>query len=66
MNNTTESKLIISWGTRKEENGTFTALVTGTSYKHHETIREVKGFATRARAEGWAKKAMRYEKHKAA
>lgn len=62
----TTNQLIISWKTRKEENGKFTALVTGTGFKHFETIRECKGFTTRARAEGWAKKAMLYEKHKAA
>lgn len=51
---------VTSWRTHKEPTGVYTATVYEFAYQVPEIVLKCATFATRARAEGWAKKWVRF------
>lgn len=58
--------MIYTWRTKKESDGTFTALVLEIGFEHGKTLKKVPGFASRAQAKGHAIKWVRHFKAAAA
>ena len=54
--------LTISWATKKESNGLFSAIVTGSGYNQYEELKKIEGFSSRAKAVATAKKWVRHMK----
>lgn len=51
---------VTGWRTHKEPTGIYTAIVYEFAYQVPETVLKRATFATRARAEGWARKWVRF------